>query len=297
MQAIHRALKESIAISPVSRLRDNTSVPAVPPYVGLRGFRYEVKDVVDLGYGEGSVYDTTAGSLHLLKAEVLKPTDPEVDWLLNVYEDRFFMNSPVSSPVRLNELSTDWFDLGGFEKLQPYYVHYPEAYLQRDQIENYLRAFFNTLASISDPQTLTFRESLIYFSGSEPNKTHEEGWFFHQLRFMLVMEMGGDLFLARGTPREWLEHGRTIAVTQAPTYFGELSYRIQSFSNEGRIEAAVTSPSRERPTNLHLRLRHPTHALLKRVTINGHPWSNFEAAKEWIILPTEPREAKVVAYY
>ena len=43
--------------------------------------------------------------------------------------------------------------------------------------------------------------------GDQPNKTHEEGWFFHQLRGMLVLEIDEDLHLARGVPRAWLESG------------------------------------------------------------------------------------------
>ena len=91
---------------------------------------------------------------------------------------------------------------------------------------------------------MTFQEELD-FGGGQPHKTHEEAWFFHQLRHMLVMEAEDDLFLARGTPRAWLEHGKKIGVTKAPSYFGELSYRIESFVNTGRIEVTLraTPPS------------------------------------------------------
>jgi hypothetical protein len=296
LKAIRKTLRESIVISPVTRLRNNTSVPSVPAYLGLRGFTSEVKDSVDPDIRHGYVYDSTIGPFHLLKGMVLEPHDPEVTWMLNYLEDRFFMFSPLSSRVDLTTLSTDWFNQGGYEKLQPYYVHYQDAYLQRDQIPHFLRTFFNTLAAIADPQTLTFQEELD-FSGGQPHKTHEEGWFFHQFRFMLVMEMGNDLFLARGTPRAWLEHGRNIAVIRAPSYFGELSYRIQSFSNEGRIQASVNTPQRAHPARLLLRLRHPSKARLTKVTVNGRPWKDFDTEKEWIALPTGPNQVEVVAYY
>ncbi len=295
-QAIRSALKDSIAISPVTRLRDNTSVPSVPPFPGIRGFRTELKDIPDVGYGQGAIYDVEGGPLHLLKAQVLDPKDIETSWMLTYLEDRFFTYSPGPCRVRLDELSTDWFNLGGFQKMQPYYLHYQDAYLQRDEIANFLRGFFNTLASTCDPQTLTFEES-IASDGGQPNKTHEEGWFFHQFRFMLIMEMGDDLFLARGTPREWLEDGKKIAVHHAPTYFGELDYRLESFAHQGRIEATVRPPHCQRPANFYLRLRHPKKSLLKRVTIDGRPWTDFDAAKEWIKLPAQEGELKIVAYY
>jgi hypothetical protein len=295
-QAIRSALKDSIALSPVTRLRDNTSVPSVPPFPGIRGFRTEVKDIPDVGYGQGAIYDVEGGPLHLLKAEVLEPDAIETSWMLAYLEDRFFTYSPGPCRVRLDELSHDWFNLGGFQKMQPYYLHYQDAYLQRDEIASFLRGFFNTLASTSDPETLTFMES-IASDGGQPNKTHEEGWFFHQLRFMLVMEMGDDLFLARGTPREWLEDGKKIVLNHAPTYFGVLDYRIESFANQGRIVATVRPPNRQRPANFYLRLRHPQKSLLKRVTMNGRPWENFDPAKEWVKLPAQEGELEIVAYY
>jgi hypothetical protein len=296
LETIRRALEESVALSPVTRLRDGTSVSSVPSYVGLRGLSTDVKDSMDPDLRHGYAYDSTGGPFHLLKGEVVAPDAPEVTWMLNYFEDRFFMFSPLPSRVDLEELSSDWFNLGGFEKLQPYYVHYQDAYLQRDQIPSFLRGFFNTLAAISDPQTLTFQEELD-FGGGQPHKTHEEGWFFHQLRHMLVMEMENDLLLAVGTPRQWLEDGKKIGVTRAASYFGELSYRIESFASQGRIEATVRPPTRRPPANLFLRLRHPKQAQLMRVTINDRAWKDFDAAKERIKLPVGGSELKIVAYY
>ncbi len=296
LQGIRKALKESVAISPVTRLRDNTGVPTVPSYLGLRGLSTDAKDSVDPDARHAYAYDATIGPFHLLKSEVLQPEDPEVGWMLNYFEDRLFMFSPLQSRVDLSQLSTDWFNMGGFEKLQPYYVHYQDAYLQRDEIPNFLRGFFNTLAAISDPQTLTFQEELDY-DGAQPHKTHEEAWFFHQFRFMLVMEMGNDLYLARGTPREWLKRGQRIAVSRAPSYFGELSYSIQSHAESGRIEATVNPPRRQLPHNLYLRLRHPAQARMKRVSVNGESWSDFDPGKEWIRLPTQVTELQVVAEF
>ncbi len=295
LATIRRALKESVALSPVTRLRGGTSVPSVPSYVGLRGLSTDVKDSVDPDLRHGYGYDSTGGPFHILKGEVAAPGDAEVTWMLNYLEDRFFMFSPLPSRVDLEELSRDWFNLGGFEKLQPYYVHYQDAYLQRDQIPSFLRSFFNTLVTISDPQTLTFQEELD-FGGAQPHKTHEEAWFFHQLRHMLVMEMENDLILAGGTPREWLEDGKRIGVARAASYFGEISYRIESFANQGRIEATVRPPSGQ-PANLYLRLRHPKEASIKHVTIDGRSWKDFDAAKERIKLPISGHELKIAAYY
>jgi hypothetical protein len=295
-ECILRALKESVAVSPVTRLRDNTSVVSVPPYLGLRGFSTDVKDSVDPDRRHGYAYDCTIGPFHLFNCGLLEPDDPVVTAMLNYFEDRFFLFTPLPSRVDLDQLATDWFDLGGFEKLQPYYVHYQEAYLRRDQIPNFIRGFYNTLASIADPQTLTFQEELD-FSGGQPHKTHEEAWFFHQLRDMLLMEAGTELYLARGTPRRWLEGGKGIAVHNAPTYFGTVSYQIRSSPDLQTISADIEAPMETSPSKTVLRLRHSTQKPLKRVTMNGQPWTKFDEKREWIELPKGMSKLSLVAYY
>lgn len=246
------------------------------------------------------LYDCTIGPFHLLKGEVLKPNDNIVTWMLHAFEDRFWMFTPRPSRIQLKRLGSDWFNLGGFDKLQSYYVHYQDAYLLRDQIPNFLRCFFNTLAAIADPQTLTFQEQTgeqLNMDGDQPHKTHEEGWFFHQLRGMLVLEMDQDLYLAKGVPRAWLADGKQINVERAASHFGETSYRIESFSGQNRIEATVLPPRRNVPHSIFLRLRHPSEKRLRAVTVDGRPWSEFDPQKEWIRLPLDAAQIRVVARY
>ncbi len=290
------ALKESLVRSPVTRLRDNSSVPSLSPYLGPRGFSTELKDSVDPDLRHGYAYDCTIGPFHLFNCGVLEPNDPVVSWMLNYLEDRFFLFTPLPSRVNLDNIATDWFNLGGFEKLQPYYVHYQEAYLRRDQIPNFLRGFFNTLAAISDPDTLTFQEELD-FGGGQPHKTHEEGWFFEQIRSMLVIESGEELHLAAGTPRKWLEDGQRISIRNAPTYFGKVGYEIVSAIKAGKIHGSVQSPRRNPPSRVLLRLRHPSRQQLKRVTVNGKNWEQLDREKEWIVLPAAGDNIDFVAYY
>jgi hypothetical protein len=297
LQAIQRALREIIAVSPVTRLRDNTSVPCVPPFVTLRGYASDINGSVDPDSRFEYASDVTAGAFQLVKCEIAKASGPEATWLLNTFEDRFFMYSPNQQErVRLENISNDWFNLGGFDKLEPYVLYYPEAYLLRDQIPNFLRAFYNTLASIADPQNLAFQEELDG-NGGQAQKTGEEAKFLMQLRQMLLIEIDDNLHLALGTPRSWLENGKQIAVDRAPSYFGEVAYRIKSFVSEGRIEAVVSPPVRNRPKNLYLRFRHPNRSSIKRIIINDRPWHDFDGAKEWIKLPVGPARLSVAAYY
>ena len=101
---------------------------------------------------------------------------------------------------------------------------------------------------------------------------------------MLVMEEGDTLWLARATPRAWLEQGKKIAVHGAPTDFGTLAYQIVSDADHGKITATVQMPSRNPPQAVLLRLRSPQAATIKSVAVNGRPWTDFEPAKELIRL-------------
>lgn len=295
-QCILRAFQESVALSPVTRLRDHSSVSAAPSYLGLRGFSTDVKDSVDPDRRHGYAYDCTIGPFHLFNCEVLEARAPLVTAMLNYLEDRFFLFTPLPSRVDLDQLATDWFNLGGFEKLQPYYVHYQEAYLRRNQIPNFLRGFYNTLASIADPDTLTFQEELD-FGGGQPHKTHEEAWFFHQLRHMLIMEEGGGLYLARGTPRRWLNDGEEIAMENAPTYFGKVSYWIRSSAGSGSIAGEVNLSGETAHVPVILCLRHPHQKSLKEVRINGQLWNQFDRSKEQIAFPRGMTKIAFVAHY
>jgi hypothetical protein len=280
----------------VTRLRDNTSVPSAPPYLGPPGFSTDVKDSVDPDRRHGYAYDCTIGPFHLFNCGVLEADDPLVTAMLNYLEDRFFLFTPLPSRVELDEIATDWFNLGGFEKLQPYYLHYQEAYLRRDQIPNFLRGFYNTLAASADPDTLTFQEELD-FGGGQPHKTHEEAWFCHQMRDMLVVELGNELHLARGTPRRWLNDGQEISVQNAPTYFGKISYRLRSSAASGTVSGDIDFKAERPPSRAVLRLRHPAQKRLKEVQVNGQSWSKFDPAKEEIELPAGTQKIAFVAHY
>ncbi len=126
---------------------------------------------------------------------------------------------------------------------------------------------------------------------------YEEAAFLERLRAMLVMEDGQDLWPARGTPRAWLEQGRKIAVTAAPTCFGTVAYEILSDVAHGKIAATVRMPARNAPRAVFLRLRHPKAAPVKSVTVDGRPWPALDRNKEAIELTGVAGRIAVVANY
>lgn len=104
------------------------------------------------------------------------------------------------------ENAQDWFNLGGFAKVQPYYARNAEIDAARDDVKPFLRSYFNSLASLLNTEVLTLWEHFRH-SGAW-DKTHETGYFLHQTRLMLVQER------VRATAAPWvhaLETARPVA--------------------------------------------------------------------------------------
>jgi hypothetical protein len=84
-----------------------------------------------------------------------------------------------------------------------------------------------------------------------PNGTANDS-FLETLRLMLVQDPASGIRLGFATPRGWLESGKRIAVTGAPTRFGAVSYSLEPSAREVRVH--LDAP---RAPGLLLRLRLP----------------------------------------
>jgi len=107
-------------------------------------------------------------------------------------------------------------------------------------------------------------------------------------RWMLVLEEPNAdvIWLAKGTPRSWLQDGKTVAVSNAPTRWGRLSYTVCSYLQTGTIQASVDLPATAAPAKIKLRLRAPEGHRLRSVTANGKPWDRFNVEEETVTLPS-----------
>ena len=112
-------------------------------------------------------------------------------------------------------------------------------------------------------------------------------------KWMLVFENPDEpvVWLAKATPREWLEQGKTITVADAPTRFGNVGYELHSDIDHGRVSGVLDLPEGYRAST-RLRLRVPGGKALRTVTLNGSPWSDFSAEQEVVNLPTG-RQGKI----
>jgi len=236
----------------------------------------------------GPLYWETVQSAAALvsPAGLLSPTDVRVQGYLDVLEDRLLLENPYVG-------GRDWFAAGwqyqgGLERTA-------NMHLAGDDISVFLRSFLNGYAiDILPDNGYLFNEHAVH---GPPDKIFEEAAFLERFRNLLVMEQGDSLWIARATPRLWLEQGKKIAVQNAPTHFGPLAYEIVSDADNGKITATVDIPSRNPPRSLLLRFRHPKAAPVKRVTVNGKNWKGFDTAQEIIRLEGFQGAVAVTAWY
>ena len=195
-------------------------------------------------------------------------------------------------------LPTDdaWF-WHGFVSL-PKASHNANIYLLQDDVPSFLRFWMNSYAAnVGADGRLWEHWHLGNFTECSAPDNGTAGWFMENFRNMLVMETGDNLWLARATPRAWLEQGKRIGVKNAPTYFGTVAYEIVSDVDNGKISATVELPVRAAPREILLRLRHPQAARIKNVTVNGLESQDFDAARELVRLSKFTGKAAVTVNY
>jgi len=263
-QDILRAYDIARGRAPVVRLENGAWVPYYPCQLLAPlpvGALYDGEDV-----GRSWCYDVELGSHHLVPMGVLAPEDPRAGWIIQHMEDVQFLRPGWFQFTDEEANRADWFNLGGFAKVQPYYARTVEFHALRDDEKPFLRSFFNALASLLNTEDLSIWE---HFIAGAYNKTHETGYFLGQVRLVLAQERGRELWLAPFTPAEWLTSGQRVVVEDLPTLFGPMGYTLESRLDMGYVDAVVTPPCRNAPDAIVLRLRHPENARIRGVEADG----------------------------
>jgi hypothetical protein len=166
---------------------------------------------------------------------------------------------------------------------QVYGLNVARFLADNDRPDQLVLSLYGMLGASMTPDTFVSGEAAsvaplrgaAYRSMYNPPNTASNSAFLETLRLMLVHETRDadgrpvGLELAYSTPRPWLGVGKTIAVHEAPTPFGSLSYELRSL--RGRIEGTVVVPSRRPPRTLRLRLRLPHGERIGAVRVNGRP--------------------------
>jgi len=258
---IRESLHQSMARSPVVPLGDGTWCPTAPPWAEGCGPVAIFGDKIDWYSRERWNYYNRTGAQFWIRDSLLSPQylvfqeiidldEPAAEWL-HAYHSDLFLKRNVAS-------------------CQPYYSRHPWIHLKRGEVKAFLKAYYNTMAIQGDRETYTFPEgiwrSVTKVEETSPHKTHEEGWFLMQTRWMLYMEDGDSLNIFPGIPRDWLEKGKVIEIDQAASYFGPVSVRVECREADGAVHAQIECLSSRQPRSVNIRLPHPANKSPANVT-------------------------------
>lgn len=269
IQAVERGFGTAATGSPLVQLRDHTWTAYVPCEATTAGRLYE----------QWYPTDVDTGALHLSRLGAFDPTGPLTACLLDDHEDNLYLNG--------------W----GLAN-EPVYNQQATVHLLRDDPKAVIRAFYSYMAcafshTVFEP--VEHRWAWGQYFG--PPST--DGAWFELYRNMLIREVENDtLLLLQATPRAWLADGKVIEVRRAPTYYGRLSMRVESRAASGALLAEIDMPERTIPGTLLIRLRHPNGRPIRSVAVNGRPWNDFDAQKEWVRIerPNVGRYSVVASY-
>ena len=256
-----RAYRYTQGRAPAQALDTGAWIPAYP------GMLYCFGRIEDIIAGEDAnrswCYDVELGAHHLAVLGVLEPKSDEVGDMLEHMEEYWFLHQGMNDyPEDKNH--EDWYNLGGFAKVQPYYARNAELYAMRDDVKPFIRSYFNTIPTLVSRENLSFWEH--YHNTGGWNKTHETGYFLAQTREMLIQERGNELWIAPFIPEQWLRDGNSIVVENAPTTFGPVSYSIEYQNNAGSFSITLDADFRIDPKKIVIRLRHPDKKGFEKVT-------------------------------
>jgi hypothetical protein len=310
---IRRAVDRDTAQSPVRLGRDGMYHTYIPSIVYARG----AMPSLELTSVQRPQTDINVAGLPLAESfGPLEASDPRIMGTLDVVEDagictnvtavlhsghvvrRINVREQIVAAVESGGLPyAGWFwNCYGASLLKA--SHNASIYLLQDDVPSFLRFWMNSYAGLvgADGRMWEWGHHGQYTNCTDPDNG-TAGWFVENFRNLLVMEDGPVLWLARATPRVWLEQDKRIAVTNAVTYFGPLAYEIVSDIDHKKITATLELPSRTPPQTVLLRLRHPQKSPLQKVTVNGKVWSGFNARREIINLAGMTGKTTVTASY
>jgi hypothetical protein len=152
---------------------------------------------------------------------------------------------------------------------QVYGVNMSRFLAAEDQPDELVLSLYGQLAAGMTPNTFVAGEaaSVAPLDGLRyramylpPNATANDS-FLETLRLMLVQDPSSGLRLAFATPRGWLDIGKLVGVTGAPTRFGPVSYSLAASAHQVRVH--VEGP---RAPRVLLRLRLPAGRQIVSVT-------------------------------
>lgn len=259
---IRLAYEDGIANGPVVPLGNGAWSPTISPWAGGIGPACLFADGGQFyTHGAVNIRDSLCGPLYLVFGEVVDANEAGASFMLNVHNELMCVRNVALT--------------------QPYYSRHSWIHLQRGEAKPFLEAYYYAMSAMADKETYTFSEHLN--AHISEHKTHEEAWFLMETRWMLYLEVGSRLKLLQGIPRDWMNAGQHIEVVKAASYFGQLSFRIDSelnlvkvkikceaFRHLESIEIRIPHPQFKKPVHVQGGVYHEASETVYIATFNGY---------------------------
>lgn len=238
-----------------------------PPFVPQGPYMNRPPAAADLA----ASWYSLCSPIYMVEMGLFGASDPKAAWVERTIE-KYVMTSGLPTLVRPGTID-------------PHYV-YNQALSQllRGDAEKFLWTFYSVFAYGQARSTYATLETNDIATGSSGEAwdslrmphMHSGSRVLALLRIALLVEDGRTLHLMAGTPRGWLEAGKTVEVRGAPSLFGEVAFRSESRPSGKEIAVTVEPPVRK-PARIVLHVRPPSkYGPLKAVTVNGKPWTEFK---------------------
>ena len=304
---LRSSVKRTSELSPVVRLRDNTYVPYVPSRAYQR-FRYfgpmqsgyysRYGKNTSLTYRLSATREALYGPMILITTGILDPQDPLSEAILDDWEDNITLSSSLGQHIHGVVDDEYWFSRGGMV-FQPNLQNPIQSYLLRNEAPAAIRSIYNSMVSCLYRDVNAFTEEYRRWGvGSGPMyKIPDEARFENRVIDMLALEAGKELWLAPGTPKYWLEPGKTIKLYKASTVFGNVSFELKNGSKANTIEAIINLPENSSAEKVKLFVRAPFDKPIKSVLLNGENWTNWDPENEAIVLPVTSKTINLLVSY
>ena len=194
-------------------------------------------------YRGGDYYGLVASCL--MEMEFLPPKGREAQWLVDMLEKRGGLIAGVCEFME------------GIDHAYTY--GYLMNQYARDDVKKVLLGFWSMLAFGMTRDTYSPVEVSMLATGENHLTLPHLYSCTEQLRLLrnlMLREDGDTLRIGQAVPRAWLEPGKGVAFTSAPTTFGPVSCRI-SVPGERTMKVRLEPPTRRAPASVRIRLRHP----------------------------------------
>ncbi len=194
----------------------------------------------------------------VLETEFFSATDPHYHWLTDYMEQR---GGLLLGLARIWDATDHAYTYG-----------YAMEKLRHGKVDDFLLTFYSSLAYGMTQDTYSAVEGTRITEGlNEPTlpHTYSNTQQLRMMRMMLVKEEAGELWLAAGTPRAWLNTREGFAISNAPTDYGTISYRVSPEPDSKLVRMSIESPATA-PSKVRARLA-ANFGRLESATINGNP--------------------------